>query len=65
MTGAISGFVEETRNGKRVATGEPKDYRVKLVQDFRAAETVPLTPVLPLPQVTAPRCSFQYGLPIT
>ncbi len=36
----VLGFVEETRSGKQVATGEPKDYKVKLVQDVHAAETV-------------------------
>ena len=36
----VLGFVEEMRNGKASSTGDPKEYRVKLVQDFQPAETV-------------------------
>jgi dipeptidyl aminopeptidase/acylaminoacyl peptidase len=36
----VLGFVEETQNGSEVSTGVPRDYRVKLVHDFRATETV-------------------------
>jgi hypothetical protein len=36
----VLGFVEETRSGKRVSTAEPKDYQVRLMQDFQPVETV-------------------------
>jgi hypothetical protein len=36
----ILGYVEESKDGRRRSTGEPKDYRVDLVQDFRPSATV-------------------------
>jgi dipeptidyl aminopeptidase/acylaminoacyl peptidase len=36
----VLGFVEETKAGKPVSTGEPRDYRVKLVQEFSPVESV-------------------------
>ncbi|WP_422929811.1 M14 family metallopeptidase [Singulisphaera sp. PoT] len=36
----VPGFVEEQRDGKASPTATPRDYRVSLVQDFRASATV-------------------------
>jgi dipeptidyl-peptidase-4 len=36
----VLGFVEEEKDGRRVATEQSKDYRVDLVQDFQPTATV-------------------------
>jgi dipeptidyl aminopeptidase/acylaminoacyl peptidase len=36
----ILGFVERSGGGRRVSTGEPKDYTLKLMNEFEAAESV-------------------------
>ena len=38
---SVAGFVEEIRDGKRVATDTPQDYECDLVQDFAPTLSVP------------------------
>ncbi|HWE34987.1 MAG TPA: DPP IV N-terminal domain-containing protein [Isosphaeraceae bacterium] len=60
----ILGYVEETRDGRRRSTGEPKDYNVELVQDFRPSATVrrPFAYLLPSKSTKAIEILRHHGI---
>jgi dipeptidyl-peptidase 4 len=62
----ILGFVEQQKDGRRVATDEPKDYRVALVQDFKPTETVqrPFAYLIPAGATKAIETLQRHGLEV-
>jgi dipeptidyl aminopeptidase/acylaminoacyl peptidase len=60
----VLGVVEKERDGRRVATDEPKDYRVEMVQDFAPTETVgrPFAYLLPPKEKAAIELLQRHGI---
>lgn len=62
----VKGFVEETRDGRSVSTGEPKDYQVELWDAFAPEREVrrPAAYILPQPSAEIVRVLTAHGIPL-